>query len=107
MLAAEKMHGLAFVFSIAYGLNVYSYMSAPAFMASDVFGKKDASVKLGIINLIFWGGYAAGSGLFGIIVDEVSFTAAWITLLGCTVIGYWLLLTGIKRYKNKSLPHNN
>ena len=107
MLLAKSFTTAAFLFSISYGLNVYSYMSAPAFMASDVFGKKDASVKLGIINLIFWGGYAAGSGLFGIIVDEVSFTAAWITLLGCTIIGYWLLLTGVKRYKNKSLPQNN
>ena len=107
MLLAKSFTTTAFLFSISYGLNVYSYMSAPAFMASDVFGKKDASVKLGIINLIFWGGYAAGSGLFGIIVDEVSFTAAWITLLGCTIIGYWLLLTGVKRYKNKSLPQNN
>ena len=107
MLLAKSFTTTAFLFSISYGLNVYSYMSAPAFMASDVFGKKDASVKLGIINLIFWGGYAAGSGLFGIIVDEVSFTSAWITLLGCTIIGYWLLLTGVKRYKNKSLPQNN
>ena len=103
MLVAKSIPTVAFLFSIGYGLNVYSYMSAPAFMASDVFGKKEVSVKLGIINLIFWGGYAAGSGLFGIIVDELSFTAAWITLLGCTVIGYWLLLTGVKGYKNKSL----
>ncbi len=103
MLVAKSIPTVAFLFSIGYGLNVYSYMSAPAFMASDVFGKKEVSIKLGIINLIFWGGYAAGSGLFGIIVDEVSFTAAWITLLGCTVIGYWLLLTGVKGYKNKSL----
>ena len=93
----------AFLFSIGYGLNVYSYMSAPAFMASDVFGKKEASVKLGIISLAFAVGFAAGSSLFGMIVDRSGFTAAWITLLGCTIVGYSLLLTGVKGYKNKAL----
>ena len=38
MLLAEYIPMAAFLFSIGYGLNVYSYMSAPAFMASDVFG---------------------------------------------------------------------
>ena len=103
MLLAEYIPMAAFLFSIGYGLNVYSYMSAPAFMASDVFGKKEASVKLGIISLAFAVGFATGSSLFGMIVDRSGFTAAWITLLGCTIVGYSLLLTGIKGYKNKSL----
>lgn len=103
MLLAEYIPMAAFLFSIGYGLNVYSYMSAPAFMASDVFGKKEASVKLGIISLAFAVGFAAGSSLFGMIVDRSGFTAAWITLLGCTIVGYSLLLTGVKGYKNKSL----
>ena len=51
LLFTKNLYGLAFVFSVAYGLNVYSYMSAPAFMASDVFGKRDSNVKLAIIKL--------------------------------------------------------
>ena len=42
----------------AYALNVYSYMSAPAFMATDVFGKKESSVILGTISLLFALGFA-------------------------------------------------
>lgn len=41
LMMSSKFHSLAFLFSVAYGLNVYSYMSAPAFMATDVFGKKN------------------------------------------------------------------
>ena len=103
MILAESIPMAAFLFSIGYGLNVYSYMSAPAFMTSDVFGKKEASVKLGIISLLFAVGFALGSSLFGMIVDRLNFTTAWITLIGCTVIGYSLLLTGIKAYKNRTL----
>lgn len=99
MLAAEKMHGLAFVFSIAYGLNVYSYMSAPAFMATDVFGKKESSAILGTISLLFAVGFALGSTVFGMIVDNLGFTIAWLAMLGCIIVGYTLLLTSIKKVK--------
>lgn len=99
MLLAGKVHGLAFLFSIAYGLNVYSYMSAPAFMATDVFGKKESSTILGMISLIFALGFAFGSSLFGVIVDNFGFNTAWIMMLGCIVVGYGLLLTAIKKVK--------
>lgn len=102
LLVAEKVPGLAFLFSIAYGLNVYSYMSAPAFMATDVFGKKESSVILGTISLLFALGFAFGSTLFGMIVDNFGFNMAWIVMLVCVVLGYILLLTSIKKVKDQN-----
>ncbi|WP_207738514.1 conjugated bile salt MFS transporter [Clostridium sp. D46t1_190503_E9] len=102
LLISSKVHSLAFLFSIAYGLNVYSYMSAPAFMTTDVFGKKDSSVILGIINLIFALGYALGSTLFGVIVDNFGFNMGWIVMIGCLLLGYILLLTSIKKVKDQN-----
>ncbi len=99
LLMAKNTHGLAFIFSIAYGLNVYSYMSAPAYMASDVFGKRDSSVKLAIIKLFFAIGFALGSTLFGAVTDRLGFSAGWIMLLVCTAIGYSLLLIAISKVK--------
>lgn len=109
LLLAKNTHEFAFIFSIAYGLNVFSYMSAPAFMASDVFGKKDSSVTLGIISLFFAMGFASGSTLFGAVVDNFGFSTAWIMLLVCTVIGYTLLLIAIKKIKaqNTKLANEN
>ena len=101
LIFCAKVHALAFLFSIAYGLNVYSYMSAPAFMATDVFGKKESSKIFGTISLLFALGYAFGSTLVGMIVDKVGFGAAWIVMLGCVVVGYTLLLGSIKKVKEQ------
>ena len=102
LLFSVKIHGLAFFFSIAYGLNVYSYMSAPAFMATDVFGKKESSVILGTISLLFALGFAFGSTLFGMVVDNFGFNTAWIIMLVCIFVGYSLLLTSIKKVKEQN-----
>lgn len=102
LLFSAKIHGLAFLFSIAYGLNVYSYMSAPAFMATDVFGKKESSIILGIISLLFALGFAFGSTLFGMVVDSFGFNYAWILMLVCIFVGYALLLTSIKKVKEQN-----
>lgn len=101
LIFCAKVPALAFLFSIAYGLNVYSYMSATAFMATDVFGKKESSKIFGTISLLFALGYAFGSTLVGMIVDKVGFGAAWIVMLGCVVVGYTLLLGSIKKVKEQ------
>ena len=101
LIFCAKVPALAFLFSIAYGLNVYSYMSAPAFMATDVFGKKESSVILGTISLLFALGFAFGSTLFGMVVDNFGFSAAWILMLVCIFTGYALLLTSIKKVKEQ------
>lgn len=101
LLVAHNFHAIAFLFSVAYGLNVFSYMSAPAFMTTDLFGKKDSSVILGVISLQFALGFAFGSTLFGFISDNSGFQAGWIAMLICVVIGYLMLLTSIYKIKRK------
>ena len=102
LLLSANIKGLAFLYSIAYGLNVFSYMSAPAFMATDLFGKKDSSVMLGFIQLFFAFGFASGSTLFGLIVDITGkFTIAWLAMLVCVILGYLLLLIAIKNLKKQ------
>ena len=102
LMISSRFHYVAFLFSISYGLNVYSYMSAPAFMSSDVFGKKDSSITLGIISLLFALGFAGGSSLFGLIVDHYSFMTAWIAMLACVIVGYIFLLSSISQYKKQT-----
>lgn len=102
LLISSKVHSLAFLFSVAYGLNVYSYMAAPAFMTTDVFGKKESSVILGTINLIFALGFALGSTVFGIVADNFGFNTGWIVMIGCILLGYISLLTSIKKVKDQN-----
>ena len=102
LLLATKLNALAFIYSIAYGLNVFSYMSAPAIMSIDLFGKKDSSVILGFIQLFFAVGFAGGSTLFGLIVDKTGgFNIAWIAMLACAVSGYTYRNKKIKKEKNE------
>ncbi|MPQ43834.1 MFS transporter [Clostridium tarantellae] len=108
MLIASKISVFAFLFSIAYGLCVYCYMSGPAFMATDVFGRKDSSVILGTISLLFAIGFALGSTIFGSLVDHFGFKIAWIGMLGFILVGYIILLLSIKKCKeeNEKLEEN-
>lgn len=104
LLLASRLRGVAFVYSIAYGLNVFSFISAPAIMTTDLFGKKDSSVMLGFVQLFFAVGFAFGSTIFGLIVDKTGgFNVAWTIMLICAVIGYILLLGAIKSLKKKKL----
>lgn len=99
LLLCPNTHYFAFLFSVAYGLSVYSYMSAPAYMATDIFGKRDSSEILGTITLLFALGFAFGSSIFGLISDQFGFTIGWICMLVCILVGYTLLLFSIKKVK--------
>ena len=106
MLLAEGIHQFAFVFSICYGLCVFSYMSGPAFMATDIFGRKDSSVNLGVISLCFAVGFALGSTIFGEFAQLVGFRLAWLAMLVFLGVGYFLLLSSIKLFKNEMAKLN-
>ncbi|MGL5634334.1 MAG: conjugated bile salt MFS transporter [Sarcina sp.] len=101
MLLAGVSHNFAFMFSIFYGLCVFSYMSGPAFLSTDVFGRKDASVNLGTMSLLFAIGFALGSVIFGAFAQEIGFKLAWIAMIVFLVVGYGLLLVSIKAMKHR------
>ncbi|MGL5417803.1 MAG: conjugated bile salt MFS transporter [Clostridium sp.] len=101
MLLAQSSHNFAFLFSIFYGLCVFSYMSGPAFLSTDVFGRKDASVNLGTMSLLFAIGFAVGSVIFGAVAGALGFKMAWIVMIIFLVVGYGLLLTSVKAMKHR------
>ena len=87
----------AFLWAVLYGLNVYSYMSAPAIMVQNLFGMKDSSQILGIFSIFFAVGFALGNIIFGYFVDTFGFTTAWFSVLLYTVIGFLGLLILIQK----------
>ncbi|MGL4741497.1 MAG: conjugated bile salt MFS transporter [Sarcina sp.] len=101
MLLAGVSHDFAFGFSIFYGLCVFSYMSGPAFLSTDVFGRKDASVNLGTMSLLFAIGFALGSVIFGAFAQSIGFKLAWIAMIVFLVVGYVCLLVSVKAMKHK------
>ncbi|MGL4654479.1 MAG: conjugated bile salt MFS transporter [Sarcina sp.] len=107
MLLAGASHNFSFLFSIFYGLCVFSYMSGPAFLATDVFGRKESSVNLGTMSLLFAIGFALGSVIFGAFAQSIGFKMAWIAMLVFLVVGYALLLMSIKAMKHKQKAEMN
>lgn len=103
MLFAKITPEFSFIFSICYGLCVFSYMSGPAFITTDLFGRKESSVNLGTVSLLFAIGFATGSTIFGVFVQKLGFEVAWISMLVFLSIGYLLLLTSIKKVKKSQL----
>lgn len=96
MLFASSVPILGYAFAITFGLNVFTYTVAPGFMSKDVFGKKDTTVILGIISLMFALGFAVGSAVFGTIVDNAGFAVAWVSMLVCAIVGFTLLIFSVK-----------
>ncbi|MGL5634336.1 MAG: conjugated bile salt MFS transporter [Sarcina sp.] len=101
MIIANVNPLYAFVFSVFYGLCVFTYMSGPAFLITDVFGQKDSSVNLGTLNLMFSIGFATGSTIFGMFTQIVGFEFSWIAILVFLILGYILLLSTILIVKRK------
>lgn len=97
-----------FVFAICFGLAVIAYMSAPAFMAGDLFGMKNQGVMLGFVGLSYAIGFAIGTPLFGLISEKSGFSGAWMIVLAMTAAGYTLLVAAAIRLKHKLDPkHDN
>ncbi|MGL5822781.1 MAG: conjugated bile salt MFS transporter [Sarcina sp.] len=101
MLLAGVSHNFAFMFSVFYGLCVFSYMSGPAFLSTDIFGRKEASVNLGTMSLLFAIGFALGSVIFGAFAQSIGFKLAWVAMIVFLVVGYGLLLVSLKAMKHR------
>ena len=80
----------------------------PSYMTSSLFGDRDYGAILGLIQLFFALGFAIGTPIFGIILDKVGWTPAWISSIIYAVIAYTLLLiacTSILRINKENNVH--
>lgn len=95
---------LAYLFALLKGLSIFAYMMGPALLTGSLFGNKEYAGILGLIQLIFGIGFAAGSSAFGLIVDSLGYRVAWFVILGAIILAYSLLvMVSIKMNKlNKS-----
>ena len=100
LLAAPAAPMLAYLYGAAKGLSVFAYIIAPSYLTGSLFGKKDFGTILAITNVFFALGFAAGSSVFGFIVDGAGYIVAWGVILGCIVLGYAMILYAIKNVMN-------
>ncbi|WP_195238563.1 conjugated bile salt MFS transporter [Romboutsia sp. 1001285H_161024_C4] len=84
---------LAPIFAALKGLSVFAYMMGPSLLAGSFFGKKEFGAILGVVQIFFAVGFAAGSSIFGLLVDKMGYSVAWIFVLTFIVVCYVSLIT--------------
>lgn len=96
LLFAKDIPQLAFAFATLKGLSVFAYMIGPSILTGSFFGQKEYGAILGVIQIFFAVGFAAGSSVFGLLVDRFGYRFAWISVLVFIVVCYLALITSSK-----------
>lgn len=92
LMSSGHIPQLAFVFAALKGLSVFAYMMGPSILTGSFFGQKDFGTILGTVQIFFAVGFAAGSAVFGFLVDKFSYEMAWSVILLFIVICYASLI---------------
>lgn len=107
LMFAPKIPALAYVYGVTKGLSVFAYILAPSMLTGALFGKKDFGSILGITQVFFALGFAFGSAIFGMIVDNAGYTVAWSFIMVSIFVAYSMLLVAIGAMKKTSKSKNN
>lgn len=92
------------VFIICWGIGNCMGTIVPALITSEIFGKKDYSTIVGVVNAVVLLGAALGSAVTGKLYDmSGGYTLAWTTYLVLTVIMVGLILISLVLGKKKKL----
>ena len=103
---------LAYVFAVLKGLSVFAYMIGPSLLTGSFFGQKEFGAILGVVQIFFAVGFAAGSSIFGLLVDNLGYGVAWYFVLAFIFICYFSLIATsigmekLKKEKSASFDSN-
>ena len=89
---SKEIAQLAFCFAVLKGLSVFAYMIGPSMLTGSFFGQKDFGAILGVVQIFFAVGYAVGSSVFGLLVDNLRYRFAWSSVLVFIAICYLSLI---------------
>ena len=92
LMFSKEIAQLAFCFAVLKGLSVFAYMIGPSMLTGSFFGQKDFGAILGVVQIFFAVGYAVGSSVFGLLVDNLGYRFAWSSVLVFIAICYLSLI---------------
>lgn len=110
LMFSKELAFLAFIFAITKGLSVFAYMIGPSMLTGSFFGQKDFGAILGVVQIFFAVGFAAGSSVFGLLVDSFGYRVAWLVILVFIVLAYLGLIftsIGIEKLKKERAQKDN
>ena len=76
-------------------------------LTGSFFGQKDFGSILGVVQIFFAVGFAAGSSVFGLLVDKLGYTFAWSTIFVFIVICYVSLIVASIGMQKLNKARNN
>lgn len=88
LIFIPSMNYLGYIFPICFGISMFSYIMGPSYMTGALFGDREYSAILGIIQIFFALGFAIGSPIFGAVIDKFGWTTGWITTTIYAIIAY-------------------
>ncbi|MCI9260790.1 MAG: MFS transporter [Romboutsia sp.] len=62
------------------------------------FGNKEFGTILGVVQILFAVGFAVGSSVFGLLVDNIEYGVAWWYVLAFIIVCYKALIVASNRY---------
>ena len=92
LMFAGQMEILAIVFAALKGLSVFAYMMGPSLLVGAFFGNKEFGAILGVVQIFFAVGFAAGSSVFGLLVDNIGYGVAWWVVFAFIIVCYGSLI---------------
>jgi len=92
LMFSGEMEILAIVFAALKGLSVFAYMMGPSLLVGAFFGKKEFGAILGVVQIFFAVGFAAGSSVFGFLVDNMGYMVAWWSVFAFILVCYGALV---------------
>ena len=92
LIFAQNIHGLAILFATLKGLSVFAYMMGPSLLVGAFFGNKEFGAILGVVQIFFAVGFAAGSSVFGLLVDNMGYGVAWWVVFAFIIVCYGSLI---------------
>ena len=95
LLLSPQIPELGYVFGVCYGLSVFAFIVLPGYVTGHLFGEKNYAAVLGICQMIFGIGFAAGTVIFSFIANGIGWHLAWMCILGFAVICYLMLITAV------------
>ncbi|MGN1032946.1 MAG: conjugated bile salt MFS transporter [Intestinibacter sp.] len=94
---------LGYLFAVLLGISMFTYIIGPSYLTGALFGDREFGTILGIVQVFFAVGYALGTVLFGLCVDNFGYSISWVLTTIYAVIAYSLLLIASIRIQK----HNN
>lgn len=101
LILLPTINFLGYIFAILLGISMFTYIIGPSYLSASLFGDKEFGTILGIVQVFFAVGYAIGTIIFGLSVENLGYTTSWIITIAYSLIAYACLLIssiGIEKY---------